>query len=71
MGLGVFIAKTLLERSGAGIVFSNRGQSVSDELIQTLSPLGAVVEVSWQREALEIPVSEARAALGENRHFDT
>lgn len=40
-GLGVFIAKTLLERSGARLRFSNRPGG------------GAVVTVSWPRRALE------------------
>ncbi len=41
LGLGVFIAKTLLERSGATVTFSNSpGQG-----------LGAVVDVKWPREA--------------------
>jgi len=70
MGLGVFIAKTLLERSGAGIDFSNHSKKVSPELTEALTPLGAVVEVSWNRSALEVPLSTARAALGENARFD-
>jgi two-component system, sensor histidine kinase RegB len=40
-GLGVFIAKTLLERSGARLQFSNRPGG------------GAVVRVTWPRQALE------------------
>jgi two-component system sensor histidine kinase RegB len=41
MGLGFFIAKTLLERSGASIRVANQPAS------------GAVVEVSWPRRRLE------------------
>jgi two-component system sensor histidine kinase RegB len=42
MGLGFFIAKTLLERSGAAVSLENEG------------PLGgAVAVVSWRREAFE------------------
>ena len=40
LGLGLFIAKTLLERSGAVLSFSN-----ASEL-----GLGAIVRVSWRRE---------------------
>lgn len=50
MGLGFFIAKTLLERSGATIVLTNRHPPAR----------GAVVRVSWARSAFEAPV-EGRA----------
>jgi two-component system, sensor histidine kinase RegB len=43
MGLGFFIAKTLLERSGASIRVSNR----------TSPETGAIVEIAWPRERLE------------------
>jgi two-component system, sensor histidine kinase RegB len=43
MGLGFFIAKTLLERSGASIRVANR----------TLPETGAMVEIAWPRERLE------------------
>ncbi|MBH67425.1 MAG: two-component sensor histidine kinase [Rhodospirillaceae bacterium] len=42
MGLGIFIAQTLLERSGAGIKFSNTNDG------------GAIVEILWRRDELEI-----------------
>ena len=42
MGLGIFIAQTLLERSGAGIKFGN------------LNDGGANVEILWSRDKLEI-----------------
>ena len=53
MGLGLFIAKTLLERSGAELTFANGTEGV-----------GALVEVSWPRAVLEVP---ATPGLGENR----
>lgn len=62
MGLGLFIAKTLLERTGAVLSFAN----ASDPF---LSPDerpergGAVVEVVWPRMAIEVAPS---GALGEN-----
>jgi len=43
MGLGFFIAKTLLERSGASIQIANR----------VLPDTGALVEISWPRDMLE------------------
>ncbi len=46
MGLGFFIAKTLLERSGASIRVANR----------ILPETGASVEVAWPRLRLEGPV---------------
>ncbi len=44
LGLGLFIAKTLIERSGAQITLSNASE---------LSSKGAVVRVSWSRQAFE------------------
>lgn len=44
LGLGVFIAKTLLERSGAQLEFSNK---------QSHNGTGALVSISWPREIFE------------------
>jgi len=44
LGLGLFIAKTLLERSGAQLEFSNR----------TPPATGAHVKVSWPREKMDL-----------------
>jgi len=60
MGLGLFIAKTLLERRGAEVVFANGSRKSS-----TLR--GAVVTATWSRAAIEKSKSEVRAALGPNR----
>lgn len=43
LGLGVFIARTLLERTGAKVLFTNR----------TFPEHGAVVQISWPRERFE------------------
>ena len=43
MGLGFFIAKTFLERSGADVSIANRGDGVS----------GAIVTVEWPRAVIE------------------
>ncbi|WP_241557917.1 sensor histidine kinase RegB [Falsirhodobacter deserti] len=51
MGLGLFIAKTLLERTGATLAFANG----SDPFLnpeERASRSGAVVEVAWPRSAL-------------------
>lgn len=45
MGLGFFIAKTLLERTGAGVTFQNG------------RPRGAVVSARWQRARIEAPLA--------------
>ncbi len=64
MGLGLFIAKTLLERTGAQVRFSNSGPRESDGLALS----GAIIEVTWPRAAI---AAEGRRALGENlRHDD-
>jgi two-component system sensor histidine kinase RegB len=57
LGLGFFIAKTLLERSGATVVLENRQRPAH----------GAIVKISWPREVFEsvqaaMPVQE-RIAL--------
>ncbi|MGC6512138.1 MAG: ActS/PrrB/RegB family redox-sensitive histidine kinase [Parvibaculales bacterium] len=44
MGLGFFIAKTMLERTGAKIEISNKKPPLS----------GAVISLTWQREMFEI-----------------
>lgn len=54
LGLGIFIAKTLLERSGATIRFSNRTAPMS----------GAFVSVKWPRDAILANSNENQS----NRH---
>jgi two-component system, sensor histidine kinase RegB len=46
LGLGLFIAKTLLERSGAQLAFSNRH----------FPKRGAIVDIGWSRADLERPL---------------
>jgi two-component system sensor histidine kinase RegB len=62
MGLGLFIAKTLLERTGARLVFTN-GARGGD------GPGGAVVAAIWPREAIVARRADVRGALGENPRF--
>ena len=47
LGLGFFIAKTLLERSGATVAFLNRQAPEQ----------GAVVRVRWPRQDIEAPAT--------------
>jgi two-component system sensor histidine kinase RegB len=51
LGLGFFIAKTLLERSGAVLSFENRA----------VPARGAVVKLRWRREDFERPLTFAAA----------
>ena len=71
MGLGLFIAKTLLERTGATLTFANGSEWEDSEDVppEKARPTGAIVEVVWLRETLEVSLAQARAPLGENRHF--
>ena len=50
LGLGFFIAKTLLERSGATVDFENRA----------FPDRGAVVRVRWARSDFERPLRACR-----------
>ncbi len=69
MGLGLFIAKTLLERSGAELSFANGDDSYLDEDSYP-ERTGAVVEVTWPRSVLEGGKDgQGRAPLGENLPF--
>lgn len=63
MGLGLFIAKTLLERTGAELRFSNGSDPFLTEAERPVRS-GAIVEVVWPRERLGAPRAEG---LGENR----
>ena len=64
MGLGLFIAKTLLERSGAQLRFANGTDASGSPAMP-----GAVVEVSWKRSDLEVPAETSGAVIGQNRHI--
>jgi len=61
MGLGLFIAKTLLERSGATLTFSNGGARII-----TGESGGAIVKVEWPRMKIEAVEDISRGALGQN-----
>lgn len=59
MGLGLFIAKTLLERTGAELVFANAAQDVSHGTAARFlegmkGATGAIVNARWNRADLEV-----------------
>lgn len=76
MGLGLFIAKTLLERSGAKLTFANGTETPGLPTRPPLGPVeyarptGAVVELVWRRVDIEPDQSEVRGALGENQRYE-
>lgn len=53
LGLGLFIAKTMLERSGASVKIENREPPAT----------GAVVTVSWERAAFECRAGESPGGI--------
>lgn len=63
MGLGLFIAKTLLERTGARLRFGNADPFLTEAEKDGQS--GAVVELVWPRARLAAPMPEA-GGLGMN-----
>ena len=68
MGLGLFIAKTLLERSGAELTFANG----SDPFLgpdERPERGGAIVEVIWPRNRIALKDEAGRPALGENEQI--
>lgn len=73
MGLGLFIAKTLLERSGAHLTFANgtenpgRVIASSDTPAELSRATGAIVEVVWKRTDIETKRSLIRGPLGLNK----
>ena len=67
MGLGLFIAKTLLERSGAELSFANGSDPTAPEPPGTRR--GAVVELVWPRVAIVAPETAPGTPLGENPAF--
>jgi len=64
MGLGLFIAKTLLERTGAKISFSNGHKNQKPSQSQS-APSGAIVDIYWPRKKVETTSN----LFGENQNF--
>ncbi|SES07633.1 two-component system, sensor histidine kinase RegB [Tranquillimonas rosea] len=64
MGLGLFIAKTLLERSGAEVSFAN-GVDPTEGDPAPARRSGAIIEVSWRRGSLGEPQPDRARTLGD------
>jgi len=69
MGLGLFIAKTLLERSGAEVAFTNGADPFlnRDEIPDRC---GAIVTVTWLRVEIEREKQAGLAPLGQNKRLE-
>jgi two-component system sensor histidine kinase RegB len=66
MGLGLFIAKTLLERSGASLRFANG----VDETGSLGKQVGAIVEVRWPRNSIDAHKGDNAIPTGLNTRFE-
>ncbi|MEM7521489.1 MAG: ATP-binding protein, partial [Pseudomonadota bacterium] len=66
MGLGLFIAKTLLERSGAQLRFANGADGSGQDTMP-----GAVVEVTWPRDKMEADATSQHQPIGANQKIAT
>jgi len=75
MGLGLFIAKTLLQRTGAAISFANGIQRRKRSRARVRpeagpdQPTGAIVEITWPLSRLAASKIESRRPLGINLPF--
>lgn len=68
MGLGLFIAKTLLERSGAELDFAN-GSDPYQTLCDNPERRGAIVRVSWPRNLVDAQTGDTPVPSGENQRI--
>lgn len=65
MGLGLFIAKTLLERSGGELTFANGSDDLSASRDREKS--GAIVQVVWSRAEIDAVSGPNAVELGLNK----
>ena len=65
MGLGLFIAKTLLERSGAKLCFANGADSCQNQAERR----GAIVKVIWPRKLIDAQTGDTPVPSGANQPF--
>ncbi|HUF57346.1 MAG TPA: ActS/PrrB/RegB family redox-sensitive histidine kinase [Thermohalobaculum sp.] len=76
LGLGLFIARSLLVRTGARLSFANgaderrRRQRDPDLPAEAAQPPGALIEMVWPRERIVTTRAVARGALGRNEAFE-
>ncbi|WP_299641979.1 sensor histidine kinase RegB [uncultured Ruegeria sp.] len=68
MGLGLFIAKTLLERSGAELEFAN-GSDPYQHLTDNPDRRGAIVKVTWPRKLIDAQKGDTPVPSGSNTRF--
>ncbi|MCI2400028.1 sensor histidine kinase RegB [Aliiroseovarius subalbicans] len=68
MGLGLFIAKTLLERTGAELSFANGAEPYTGRT-RPGQKSGAIAEIVWARGPDGIEADEKTPVLGENAPF--
>ncbi len=70
MGLGLFIAKTMLERTGGELIFTNgtpdgyQTKNASPQMQVMEGATGAIVNVRWARDAIEV---DHPGSFGENQ----
>lgn len=69
MGLGLFIAKTLLERSGATLTFAN-ARDPGHRVVARAEQRGAVVVVVWPRAKIDAQSGERAVPIGRNRPIE-
>ncbi|TMM53027.1 sensor histidine kinase RegB [Sulfitobacter sabulilitoris] len=65
MGLGLFIAKTLLERSGAELTFVNGSEHLTLNVVPNRH-IGAIVEVVWPRSKIDARQGDTPVPSGAN-----
>jgi len=76
MGLGLFIARTLLERTGATVSFANGSDTRHRRDFgdgagpAQAHPPGAIIEMVWPKHAIIVSKRDARRALGKNKLFN-
>ncbi|MFY9209773.1 MAG: ActS/PrrB/RegB family redox-sensitive histidine kinase [Aestuariivita sp.] len=69
MGLGLFIAKTLLERTGAELTFSN-GSDPFQNITSDKNRRGAIVEVVWPRAMIDAQMGPNTVPVGSNQPIE-
>lgn len=70
MGLGLFIAKTLLERTGARLSFANGTEPYTGRP-HPGEQSGAIAQVIWPRDNANFEHTPSQGALGENMLFQS
>ncbi len=68
MGLGLFIAKTLLERSGAELVFVNGSDETQSK--KHAEKAGAIVQVVWNRSEIDAQTGSNALGVGLNQPIE-